>query len=50
MERNIIITATLQEQLEQAWKQRQVILFSAPCGCGKSAVASVLLEGRTICC
>ncbi len=49
MEQNIVLTAALQEKFKTAWAQRQVILFSAPCGCGKSAAASVLLEPYTVC-
>ena len=39
MEQAIIVTAALQERFQAAWAQRQVILFCAPCGCGKSAGA-----------
>ena len=49
MDQNIVLTAALQEKFKTAWGQRQVILFSAPCGCGKSAAASVLLEPYTVC-
>ena len=49
MEQTIIVTAALQERFQAAWAQRQVILFCAPCGCGKSAAALVLLEPYTIC-
>lgn len=48
MERSIVITPALQEKFKTAWKQRQVILFSAPCGFGKSAAASALLEGYNV--
>ena len=44
MEQNIVLTTELQEKFKTAWGQRQVILFTAPCGCGKSAAASALLE------
>ena len=43
MEQTIIVTAALQERFQAAWAQRQVILFCAPCGCGKSAAALLLL-------
>ncbi len=49
MEQAIIVTAALQERFQAAWAQRQVILFCAPCGCGKSAAALLLLEPYTIC-
>ena len=49
MEQTIIVTAALQERFQAAWAQRQVILFCAPCGCGKSAAALLLLEPYTIC-
>ena len=49
MEQNIVLTTELQEKFKSAWGQRQVILFTAPCGCGKSAAASVLLEPHTVC-
>ena len=38
-----------EERFQAAWAQRQVILFCAPCGCGKSAAALLLLEPYTIC-
>ena len=49
MEQNIVLTTELQEKFKTAWGQRQVILFTAPCGCGKSAAASALLEPYTVC-
>ena len=49
MERNIVITPALREKFKTAWNQRQVILFSAPCGFGKNAAASALLEGYSVC-
>lgn len=49
MEQNIVLTTELQEKFKSAWGQRQVILFTAPCGCGKSAAASALLEPHTVC-
>ena len=48
MEQTIVLTATLQERFQAAWAQRQVILFCAPSGCGKSAAASALLEPYTV--
>lgn len=49
MDQNIVLTTELQEKFKTAWAQRQVIFFSAPCGCGKSAAASALLEPYTVC-
>ena len=49
MNQNVVITTALQEKFKAAWTQRQVIFFSAPCGCGKSAAASTLLEPYTVC-
>lgn len=50
MDRNIVISSALQERFKTAWGQRQIIFFSAPCGFGKSAAASALLEGYKVCC
>ena len=49
MDKNIVVTTALREKFSAAWKQRQVILFSAPCGFGKTTTALALLEGRAIC-
>ena len=49
MEQVIALTAALREKLKTAWAQRQVIFFSAPCGYGKSAAASALLEPYAVC-
>lgn len=49
MKRNIVVTSALREKFQTAWKQRQILLFSAPCGFGKNAQASVLLEPYTVC-
>lgn len=49
MDQNIVLTTELQEKFKTAWAQRQIIFFSAPCGCGKSAAASALLEPYTVC-
>ena len=48
MEQDIVLTTALQEKFKTAWAERQVILFSAPCGCGKSAAAAALLEPYTV--
>ena len=49
MERNIVITSALRENFQTAWRKRQMIFFSAPCGFGKSTTASALLEGYNVC-
>lgn len=49
MNKNIVVTAALREKFNAAWKQRQIILFSAPCGFGKTTTALALLEGRKVC-
>ena len=49
MEQGIVITPTLRQKFQWAWEQRQVIFFSAPCGFGKTAAASVLLEPYAVC-
>lgn len=49
MKRSIVVTSALREKFQTAWKQRQIVLFSAPCGFGKNAYASSLLEPYTVC-
>lgn len=36
MEKNIVVTNVLRERFDDAWKRRQILFFSAPCGCGKT--------------
>lgn len=50
MDRTIVVSSALRERFKTAWEQRQIIFFSAPCGFGKSAAASALLEGYKVCC
>lgn len=47
MDNNIVISPALRRRFEEAWKACQVILFSAPCGFGKTTSALALLEGRS---
>lgn len=49
MERTVVVPPALRERFKTAWGQRQIIFFSAPCGFGKSAAASALLEGYKVC-
>ncbi len=44
-----IIKPSLEEIFLTGWEHCRVILFSAPCGCGKTTTASALLSGHTIC-
>lgn len=49
MAENVIIKAALRKRFEKAWNDNHVILFSAPCGFGKTTTAMALLSGRTVC-
>lgn len=49
MERKIVVTPNLRKQFEKAWRERQIIFFSAPCGFGKTTTANALLRKRTVC-
>lgn len=42
----VVIEPALQERFDYAMKRHRVILFSAPCGCGKTTTARALLRGR----
>jgi LuxR family maltose regulon positive regulatory protein len=44
-----IIRPTLQKSFDEGYAEHQVILFSAPCGCGKTTAARELLKGRNFC-
>ena len=48
MENNIILTSTLTRRFETAMRRGRAVLFSAPCGFGKSAAARELLSGRRV--
>ncbi|MEG0756340.1 MAG: helix-turn-helix transcriptional regulator, partial [Oscillospiraceae bacterium] len=45
---NIVIKPALRELFENSWAQCRIILLSAPSGFGKTATATVLLEGHTV--
>lgn len=45
----IIIKPALEEIFLTGWEHCRVILFSAPCGCGKTTTATALLKGHTVC-
>lgn len=47
-EKNAIISPALRETFLAGWKHCRVILFSAPCGCGKTTAALTLLAGHTV--
>lgn len=46
---SIIIKPSLQEIFRANWDNCRVILFSAPCGCGKTTTATALLSGHKFC-
>lgn len=46
---SVIIKPALKEVFLTGWKSCRVILFSAPCGCGKTTAAQALLCGHTVC-
>lgn len=48
-EADIIIQPALHQAFSQGWAQCRVLLLSAPCGFGKTAVANRLLQGHTVC-
>ena len=48
MNRNITIKPEVAKQFKKAMDSGQAVLFSAPCGMGKSASAHALLEGRRV--
>lgn len=48
MENNIILTSALTRRFETAMRRGRAVLFSAPCGFGKSAAARELLSGRRV--
>lgn len=48
MKHSIIIKPETAKQFKDAMDSGQVILFSAPCGMGKTTVAHALLEGRNV--
>ncbi len=46
---SVIIKPALEEIFLTGWERCQVILFSAPCGCGKTTAAQELLSGHSVC-
>ena len=46
---SVIIKPALEEIFLAGWERCRVILFSAPCGCGKTAAAQTLLSGHSVC-
>lgn len=45
----VIIKPSLKEIFLTGWEHCRVILFAAPCGCGKTTTAAALLSGHTVC-
>lgn len=48
MEKYVAITTTLARKFETAMRKGRVVLFSAPCGFGKSTAARALLSGKRV--
>lgn len=46
---SIIIKPSLEEIFLTGWENYRIILFSAPCGCGKTTTATALLSGHAVC-
>ena len=46
MEECVILTTSLARRFEAAMRKGRAVLFSAPCGFGKTASARALLAGR----
>jgi len=44
-----IIKPSLKEIFLTGWEHCRVILFAAPCGCGKTTTAAALLTGHAVC-
>jgi LuxR family maltose regulon positive regulatory protein len=42
----VVVKPSLENLLAANWEHCRVILFSAPCGCGKTTTAAALLRGR----
>jgi LuxR family maltose regulon positive regulatory protein len=43
------VKSSLESSFRNAWENCRIILFSAPCGCGKTATAHTLLRGTAVC-
>lgn len=46
---SIVIKPALRALFESGWEQYRILLFSAPCGFGKTAVATALLAEHAVC-
>ncbi|MEA4954535.1 MAG: LuxR C-terminal-related transcriptional regulator [Pseudoflavonifractor sp.] len=46
---SVIIKPSLEEIFLTGFEHCRVILFAAPCGCGKTTAAAALLSGHTVC-
>lgn len=46
---SVIIKPALKEIFLTSWEHCRVILFSAPCGCGKTTTTTALLAEHTVC-
>jgi len=46
---SVIIKPSLEEIFLTGWEHYRIILFSAPCGCGKTTTATALLSGHAVC-
>ncbi|WP_312612149.1 LuxR C-terminal-related transcriptional regulator [Oscillibacter sp.] len=46
---SVIIKPSLEEAFTTGWEHCRVILFTAPCGCGKTTTATALLSGHAVC-
>ncbi|WP_293009402.1 MULTISPECIES: LuxR C-terminal-related transcriptional regulator [unclassified Oscillibacter] len=46
---SVIIKPSLEEIFLTSWEHCRVILFAAPCGCGKTTTATALLSKHNIC-
>lgn len=49
MEECVILTTSLARRFEAAMRKGRAVLFSAPCGFGKTASARALLAGKRVC-
>ena len=49
MEQYVVLKPALVQQFEKAMVKGRAVLFSAPCGFGKTTTARQLLAGREVC-
>jgi len=45
----ICLKPELEDKFREGWEQYRILLFSAPCGCGKTTSALALLQNRKCC-